>query len=270
MQVGGSCRHSDIGPGRWLVALVLVSAAHAVAVEWLMSRHGASKPPSTMLAIEAMLLAPSPQPVTNGSERGGEPAGTEAAEPAPQEEPPVAVEPERETPAEREPEPVQAAEPQPAPEPEPDPTPSRVTRPVVSPATSRPKAGREPPPKTKAGAGPVHLGDATDSSADAAAGPARGGATTGPRYDAAYLSNPPPPYPAAARRRNVQGRVLVYAVVAPNGACARAEIRQSSGHPILDEAALEAVRAWRFVPATRDGSPVAAGVEIPIFFRLEG
>lgn len=260
MQVGGSCRHSDIGPGRWVLALVLVSVTHAVAVEWLRGRHGASEPPSTMLVIEATLLASSPQLATGEPVFDGEQARRELAEPVPQEEPPAAFEPE----------PVPAAEPPPAPEPEPGPMPPHDTRPISLPATPRPTMGPKPPPKTKAGARPIRLGDATDSSGGGAAGPVRGGATTGPRHDAAYLSNPPPPYPAAARRRNAQGRVLVYAVVAPNGACARAEIRQSSGHPILDEAALQAVRAWRFVPATRDGAPVAAGVEIPIVFRLEG
>jgi protein TonB len=68
----------------------------------------------------------------------------------------------------------------------------------------------------------------------------------------------------------MQGKVLIYAVISPAGTCARAEVRVTSGNPLLDEAALRAVRSWRFVPASRDGQPVAAGVEIPIVFRLEG
>jgi protein TonB len=61
----------------------------------------------------------------------------------------------------------------------------------------------------------------------------------------------------------------VHATVAASGECTRADLRRSSGHAILDEAALRAVRGWRFVPALRDGRPVAAGVDIPIVFRLE-
>lgn len=250
MRDSGLCQQGDIGPGRWLVALAFVSAAHGVAVEWLTSHHTTGKPPSTMLAIEATLLAPTLQSMTDGPPLGGEPAGAEPVETAPQEEPPAPAEPEPELPAE--------------PESPPDQIPVALSVPPPPTAVTKQVA------KAKVTARPRRHGSAPGASADGATRPASGGAATGPRYDAAYLSNPAPPYPAAARRRNVQGKVLVYAVVAPSGACARAEIRHSSGHPILDEAALQAVRAWRFVPATRDGQPVAAGVEIPIVFRLEG
>lgn len=90
-----------------------------------------------------------------------------------------------------------------------------------------------------------------------------------PRYNAAYLSNPPPAYPLAARRRGVEGTVLVRAEVAAGGECLRAELKKSSGAEVLDQAALEAVKKWRFVPAKRGSQAVVAWVEVPITFKLE-
>jgi len=48
------------------------------------------------------------------------------------------------------------------------------------------------------------------------------------------------------------------------------EVRTSSGHARLDEAARETVKGWRFVPARRGEQAVPAWVLIPISFRLEG
>jgi protein TonB len=90
-----------------------------------------------------------------------------------------------------------------------------------------------------------------------------------PRYHAAYLSNPPPAYPLSARRRGIEGTVLVRAEVAAGGECLRAELKKSSGAEILDQAALDAVKKWRFVPAKRGNQAVVAWVEVPITFKLE-
>lgn len=90
-----------------------------------------------------------------------------------------------------------------------------------------------------------------------------------PRYNAAYLSNPPPSYPLSARRRGIEGTVLVRAEVAAGGECLRAELKKSSGAEVLDQAALEAVKKWRFVPAKRGNQAVVAWVEVPITFKLE-
>jgi len=89
------------------------------------------------------------------------------------------------------------------------------------------------------------------------------------RYDVAALNNPKPPYPLAARRQGAEGRVVLRAQVLEDGRCAEARIVRSSGHALLDESALATVRRWRFVPATRAGTPVASWVEVPIAFRLD-
>lgn len=91
---------------------------------------------------------------------------------------------------------------------------------------------------------------------------------TPPRYDAAYLSNPAPAYPATARRFGQQGTVWLRVRVLPDGSPAEVQLRQSSGFAWLDEAALSAVRHWRFVPATQEGQAVAAWVQVPLTFSL--
>jgi len=89
-----------------------------------------------------------------------------------------------------------------------------------------------------------------------------------PRFNAAYLNNPPPTYPLAARRRNIEGKVLVRAQVQADGSCSHAELKTPSASELLNQAALEAVKKWRFVPATLGGQTLAAWVEIPITFKL--
>ena len=82
--------------------------------------------------------------------------------------------------------------------------------------------------------------------------------------------NPPPGYPRVARRRGYEGLVVVLARVSRGGTCLAVEVKRSSGHAVLDAAAAAAVRKWRFKPATLDGVPVEAEVEVPIRFRLAG
>jgi len=89
-----------------------------------------------------------------------------------------------------------------------------------------------------------------------------------PDYHAAYLHNPPPLYPNAARRRGFEGRVLLHVEVMAAGRCGHIEVQQSSGHDILDTAAVEAVKEWRFIPATHFGFPVTRWMHIPIRFEL--
>ncbi len=89
-----------------------------------------------------------------------------------------------------------------------------------------------------------------------------------PRFDAAYLSNPPPAYPPLSRRLGEEGKVVLRVFVEPDGQPAQVELRTSSGHARLDEAALGAVRRWRFVPARRGEAAVAAWVLVPLNFTL--
>ena len=91
-----------------------------------------------------------------------------------------------------------------------------------------------------------------------------------PSFSAAYLENPPPRYPAMARRLGEQGRVMLRVLVSAAGLADKVELRTSSGSERLDEAAIETVKRWRFVPARQGERSVAAWVLIPINFTLEG
>jgi periplasmic protein TonB len=91
-----------------------------------------------------------------------------------------------------------------------------------------------------------------------------------PIFNAAYLDNPQPRYPPLSRRIGEQGRVLLRVLVTPEGSAREIEVRASSGHERLDDAAREAVRQWKFVPAKRGGEAVPAWVLIPVSFRLDG
>ena len=95
-------------------------------------------------------------------------------------------------------------------------------------------------------------------------------AVTPPIFSADYLDNPPPRYPGLSRRLGEQGRVVLRVLVNAAGTADEVQIRTSSGHARLDEAARETVQRWRFVAARRGAQPIAAWVLIPVSFRLEG
>jgi protein TonB len=88
-------------------------------------------------------------------------------------------------------------------------------------------------------------------------------------YKAAYLNNPRPPYPFAAVRQGAEGRVLLSAEVLPDGRAGRVSLEKSSGHALLDAAALNTVRSWRFTPARKGGVASTQTVSIPIDFTLQ-
>ena len=90
-----------------------------------------------------------------------------------------------------------------------------------------------------------------------------------PRFDAAYLNNPPPAYPPLARRSGEQGKVTLRVRVTEDGHPAEIDVRTSSGSARLDEAALSAVRNWRFVPAKQGDVAVSAWVLVPLVFKLD-
>lgn len=90
-----------------------------------------------------------------------------------------------------------------------------------------------------------------------------------PTFSAAYLRNPAPAYPVAARRSGEQGTVVLKVLVSPDGAPARVELDQTSGSKSLDSAALDAVKGWRFVPARRGVQNIEGWARVPVVFRLE-
>lgn len=92
---------------------------------------------------------------------------------------------------------------------------------------------------------------------------------TQPLFDAAYLNNPAPDYPAQAKRRQMQGTVMLDVAVSITGAAQTVRIAQSSGFALLDESARRTVSRWKFIPAKRGDQTVQARVMVPIEFRLQ-
>ena len=89
-----------------------------------------------------------------------------------------------------------------------------------------------------------------------------------PRFDADYLNNPDPAYPALSSKLGEEGRVLLRVFVNPDGNPAQVEVRESSGYKRLDKAARDTVLHWRFVPARQGDKGIATWVLVPISFSL--
>jgi protein TonB len=91
-------------------------------------------------------------------------------------------------------------------------------------------------------------------------------ADTPPRVD---MTQPQPQeYPDAAQLNGEEGTVLVDVYVRPNGRAGKVRVAQSSGFNDLDNAAVESVLNWRFVPATRDGDLVSDWSAVKIVYQL--
>ena len=87
-------------------------------------------------------------------------------------------------------------------------------------------------------------------------------------FKANYLSNPKPDYPAIAKSRGWTGKVMLRVQVTPEGTPSSVVVETSSGHEMLDESAIEAVKKWKFIAAKRGDTPVASAVIVPIVFSL--
>ena len=104
----------------------------------------------------------------------------------------------------------------------------------------------------------------------AAPAPAAPMTVTQARFDADYLLNPAPAYPALSRRMGEEGKVVLRVFVESTGRPSQIEVKFASGSPRLDQAAQEAVWRWKFVSARRGDDAVGAWVLVPIVFNLRG
>lgn len=94
-------------------------------------------------------------------------------------------------------------------------------------------------------------------------------ADTEPDYKAGYLHNPRPNYPMVARRMSWEGRVILNVEVLAEGLCGAVVVYRSSGHEVLDNAAMNTVKTWRFSPARHGGHAVTQWFKVPVNFSLE-
>jgi len=89
------------------------------------------------------------------------------------------------------------------------------------------------------------------------------------RANPVAMRNPSPVYPALARRRGWEGVVELRVEVLATGEPGRIELIESSGHDILDEAAIEAVMKWTFQPALESNHPITRWIRVPIEFHID-
>ncbi|MDO9105483.1 MAG: energy transducer TonB [Methylovulum sp.] len=88
-------------------------------------------------------------------------------------------------------------------------------------------------------------------------------------YSAPGLKNPPTRYPRLAQMRHLEGVVKLQIHVLANGSAGEIKIVNSSGHPILDESAVEQVKSWHFIPAHKGENTVDDWVRVPISFKFQ-
>jgi protein TonB len=78
-----------------------------------------------------------------------------------------------------------------------------------------------------------------------------------------------PIYPERAKKEGWEGTVVLEVFIDSQGRPERVEINRSSGFAVLDQAAKEAVKHWRFRPAQWAGRQIASTGRVPIVFRLD-
>jgi len=91
--------------------------------------------------------------------------------------------------------------------------------------------------------------------------------TVGGNVQAAHLVNRvQPTYPPLARQTRISGTVKLHAIIGKNGAVEQLQV--VSGHPLLVQSALDAVKQWRYQPTLLNGEPVEVDTEIDVIFSL--
>lgn len=183
------------------------------------------------------------------------PPAPPAAEPPPPPPPPEPEQPvEDEDALKPPPKPVEKPKPIEKPKPPEKPRPVKKAEAPKAPAPPAPPAAPAAPSQPTAPPAPA-----------AAPGPVKESAAVS---GLASLGNPPPEYPSLALRRNWEGTVVLRIKVLANGRAGSVEVTRSSGKPQLDEAAVAAVKNWKFIPAKRGDTPIEGFATQTIDFKL--
>jgi protein TonB len=85
---------------------------------------------------------------------------------------------------------------------------------------------------------------------------------------ASIITQTRPTYPPLARQARIQGTVTLHAIIDKEGRVAQLEV--VSGHPLLVQAALDAVKQWRYKPTQLNGDPVEVDTTIQVTFTMGG
>ncbi len=201
---------------------------HVLGLVWAAQQLSVSEPVVTPPSVVGVLVAPEPEP----------------APPPPKPVPPP-----------------------PKPEPKPVPTPKPVAKPTPKP-TPKPEPVREVAQEPVQQAAPTPPAPPSAPVQQATPAPEAPAPVTPPRTDATHLNNPAPQYPALSRRLGEQGRVMLDVYILPDGSVGEIKLNRSSGFPRLDNAALQAVKTWKYVPAKRGDKPIPFWYVQPVSFVL--
>lgn len=147
----------------------------------------------------------------------------------------------------------------PTPEPTPAPTPTPAQTPAPTPA-----AVPVPAPAAKS-ATPAPAAPAPVAPAPPPAAPTKTDVMISASYGA---RNEKPKYPMMSKRIGEQGTVVLRVLVKSDGSAGEVEVKITSSYPRLDQAAVDAVKNWHFIPATKDGKPIDEWYQVPIPFKL--
>ena len=247
-------------PTVWILALALSLAVHSGLIGllacWQLTPPLTTAPPRLVLSLQYL---PEPAEADEMAEKASPPQTP--APKAPAIDKPVNL-------AQAQAHPIPSDQPQarplptsPRPAPQPAPVaaqapakqPPLPTQPAPQPASPpQPPAKATPPPAPA----PAHTAPSTAAQLDS--------------VQPAQFVGPPPQavYPLLAIRQRLQGDAVVHAQLTAKGELLNPVIHRSSGHAILDQAALEQVRRWRYQPAQRQGQPITSDIAIPVSFVL--
>jgi protein TonB len=136
----------------------------------------------------------------------------------------------------------------------------------IKPEIEQPVAQDQPPPEVQFEEAVVPPAEVpVPASANAISGSQQQGA---PAQDLKTSNRVDPIYPPASRRAGEQGTVRLKVLVDTSGRPSNVEVSQSSGSPRLDEAAVQAVRKWRFEAATDGTKKIQAYTQVAVTFKL--
>lgn len=270
---------------RFITLLTLVTLAHVLVIILLLAHFGWLNGVGTEMddnvGQSGIVI---PVTLEAGGDEENKPESTSAQEPTPEQTPALpetsssaqrpaetpaqsTTEVEKEIPLAIEPEATPAVTPPAAPpaspsEPIPLSEPTPVSPPSTSPQTTAPAL---PTPATKE---TVKNGSSGRSS-HATLTPTTNDSlpTTPAQVDPNYLHRPNPVYPAISKRLREAGTVLLRVSLDAAGEVRDIDVQTTSAYQRLDQAAMEAVRQWRFVPASRGQQPIASTVLVPIEFK---
>lgn len=109
---------------------------------------------------------------------------------------------------------------------------------------------------------------ASTNSITAVAAVAAAGSVAPPAQELKVSRRTEPGYPPAARRAGEEGTVRLRILVDERGAPRDVEVVKGSGFSRLDQAAIDAVRKWRFIAATNGTQAISAWTQVAVTFRL--